>query len=93
MRLPETRDLIVRRLEFPATCDEAIEEIGDVVIESPNGYEEKISDALVRCGDDSFNSPDELYDMMVSGLSEEFVGRKRYDDRGPNPEGDSEVSF
>jgi hypothetical protein len=93
MRLPETRDIIVRRMEFPVSCEEAKEEIGDVVIESPSGYEETVSDALERCGGDSFETADELYDMMVSGLSEEFVGRKGYDDRGPNPMDDREVSF
>jgi len=93
MRLPETRNLIVKEIEFPISCEDAVEEIGDVRIESPNGYEEAISDALGRCGDETFGSADELYDTVVSSVSEEFVGRKGYDDRGPNPGDGEEISF
>jgi hypothetical protein len=93
MRLPEVRDVIIRRIDFPVSCEEAEEELGEVVMESPSGYEETVSDSLGRCGEASFESPDELYDTIVSGLSEEFVGRKGYDDRGPNLTDDGEVSF
>lgn len=92
MRLPETRDLIVGEVEFPATCEEVEEALGDVYIESPLGSEEKLKDVLGRCGEQEFESADELYDTVVGNVSEAHVGRKKYDDRGPNL-GGNEVSF
>jgi len=94
MRLPETRDVIVNRLDFPVGCEEAMEELGDVSIESPQGEEEKLSDVIGRCGEREFESADELYDSIVGSVGAEHVGRQGYDDRGPNiGEEGEEVSF
>jgi len=93
MRLPETRDVIVNRLSFPVGCEEAMDEIGDLAIESPQGNEERLSEIIGRCGEREFESADELYDSIVGSVSAEHVGRQGYDDRGPSLEGGEEVSF
>ncbi len=92
MRIPETRDLMVSELDFPASCDEVKEAIGDVRLESPLGSEEVLRDVLGRCGVQKFESADELYDTVVGNVSGEHIGRKKYDDRGPSL-GDDGVSF
>lgn len=94
MRLPETRDVIVNRLSFPVECEDAMDELDDVAIESPQGDEEKLSKVIGRCGEREFESADELYDSIVGSVGAEHVGRQGYDDRGPNlgDEGE-EVSF
>jgi hypothetical protein len=92
MRIPEIRNLIVREIEFPVSCNEVKETIGDVCIETPLGSEEELDDVLGRCGAREFKSADELYDAVVGNVSGEHIGRKKYDDRGPSL-GQNEVSF
>lgn len=96
MRLPEARDLFVRELTFPATREEAIDAAGDRVLEMPNGGTETVGEVLDRGSPEEFNSVDELYDSLMLFVSEGFVGRQSYDDRGgthSDSEGQEEVSF
>lgn len=95
MRLPETRDLFARELQFPATRDAVVEAVGDETVEAPNGKSETIAEVLDRSSRDEFRSTDELYDEMMAFVSDAFIGRKYYDDRGGQPEdGETEeVSF
>lgn len=83
LRAAKTRD-ITSRVNFPASCDEVTEEIGDVRLESPRGKEEEISEVIGRCGEREFTNADELHNSIVGNVSGEHVGRKRYDDRGPS---------
>lgn len=92
MRIPETRDLIVSEIDFPASRSEVEDAIGDVCLENPGGSEEELREVLERCGVREFESADELYDAVVGNVSAGHVGRRNYDDRGPNL-GDEEVSF
>lgn len=97
MRLPETRDMFARELEFPVSCAVVVEQVGDVRLEAPGGGidgDETVGEILGRCSEQEFRSSDELYDSLVGLVSEEFVGRKHYDDRGSQPaDPESEVSF
>lgn len=92
MRIPETRDLIVNEITFPASRGEVEDAIGEVCLESPGGSEEELREVLNRCGVDEFESADELYDTVVGNVSGDHIGRKKYDDRGPSL-GQDEVSF
>jgi hypothetical protein len=93
IRLPETRDLFSRELEFPVTCEAVADSVGDVELESPSGSAERIGTVLDRCETDEFASPDELYGALVTFVAEAYVGRKGYDDRGSTVAHDDEVSF
>jgi len=95
MRLSETRDLFARRLEFPVTCDAVRESVGETELEAPTGGSERIDQVLDRCDTDEFASPDELYGTLMTFVSDEFIGRKYYDDRGSSPTapGEEEVQF
>jgi hypothetical protein len=93
IRLPETRDLFSRELEFPVTCEAAVDSVGEVELESPSGTAERIGTVLDRCGTEEFDSPDEIYAALVTFVGEAYVGRKGYDDRGSNVGRDDEVSF
>jgi hypothetical protein len=94
MRLPETRDLFAQNLTFPVTCETVVETIGDAELEAPNGETETI-DGVLDCSGREFDSADELYNELMTFVSESFIGRKFYDDRGSQPSGDDreEVSF
>ena len=93
IRLPEARDLFGRELTFPVTCAQAREEVGDVPLASPGGDDETVGDALDRCETREFDSADELYSALLTFLSESYVGRKGYDDRGTTVGYTDEVSL
>ncbi len=94
MRLSETRDLFVSELTFPVAREQVIEQLGEAEIDPPAGEPETIGEIIDRAQRDEFRSPDELYDALVGFVGDQYVGRKFYDDRGPNTGIDSEeVSF
>lgn len=95
MRLPETRDLFARELEFPVTREVVLETVGDTELEAPTGHNETIREVLERCDTDEFVSPDGLYGTLMTFVSDGFIGRKYYDDRGgsSDPEDMGEVQF
>ncbi len=96
MRLPETRDLFARKLQFPVTRALVLETVGDTELHAPGGENKTISDVIERCETDEFESADDLYDSMMTFVGDEFIGRKYYDDRGgvgPSHDGEGEVNF
>jgi hypothetical protein len=93
IRLSETRDLFVQELTFPAECEEVVAACGDVTLQSPGGDNEAIGDVLARCDSETFESTDELVDTVMLWVSNDYVGRVGYDDRGNNPAYDDEVSL
>lgn len=94
MRLPEVRDLFARELTFPVSTDRVIDVVGDRELEAPDGTSETIESVLERCSESEFDSADLLYDTLISLVSDSFIGRKFYDDRGSQPmDEEEEVSF
>ena len=93
IRLSETRDLFSQELTFPVTCEEVIEDCGDVGLQGPGGVDDTIADVFDRCESTEFGSTDELVDTLMMYVSEDYVGRVGYDDRGDNPGYDDEVSL
>jgi hypothetical protein len=94
MRLSETRDLFADRLEFPTDRDAVVAAVGSIELDAPMGDPESIEEVLGRSGTDEFDSPDELYDALVTFVGDQYIGRKFYDDRGSQGGIDTEeVSF
>lgn len=94
MRISETRDLFASRIEFPEEKDAVIDRVGDVMLETPHGDEsESLADVIERSGVHEYSSVDELYDCIIGNVGDGFVGRKYYDDRGPNYGDVEQVSF
>lgn len=85
MRLPETRDLFARKLEFPVAHETVLNAVGDTELEAPTGSNETIGEILERCETDEFVSADDLYGSLMTFVSDGFIGRKYYDDRGSMP--------
>lgn len=94
MRLPETRDLFARELEFPTTREAVLEAVGDEELHAPAGQNETIAEVLQRCDTQEFQTVDSLYGTLMAFVSDAFIGRKYYDDRGGQAGmDDEEVSF
>jgi hypothetical protein len=96
MRLPETRDLFARKLQFPVTRTTVMETVGGTELDPPSGDNTTIGDVIERCDIAEFESADTLYDTLLTFVGEEFIGRKYYDDRGgvgQSLDDDQEVNF
>lgn len=94
MRLSTARDRFVSEFTFPVTREEVIEQLGDVEIEGPTNNPETVGEVLERTDEQSFPSPDALYDTIIASVGTQYVGRRFYDDRGSNVGIDiDEVSF
>ena len=95
MRLPETRDLFARKLEFPVPRETVVETVGSTELTPPDGENTTIQSVIERSEVEEFASADDLYDTLMSRVGAQFVGRRYYDDRGSMPKQDdeSEVSF
>lgn len=95
MRLPETRDLFARSLEFPASRGTVVEAVGSTELSPPDGESTTIGTVIERSDVEEFSSADDLYDTLMTVVGARFVGRRYYDDRGSTPTQDdeSEVSF
>lgn len=87
IRIPRLLEWLSTELEFPITRDDLAEEVGDVYIEAPDlGDSERLESIVERSGDtDYYRSASDLYESILCGLDEEYIGRKYYDDRGLNP--------
>lgn len=95
MRLPETRDLFARELHFPASADDVEDRIGETELDAPTGKTETIEEIIRRSSEEEFRSADELYDTLITFVSDAFIGRKYYDGRGHSSQEteEEEVSF
>ena len=95
MRLPETRDLFARKLEFPVPRETVVETVGSTELSPPGGESTTIQSVIERSDIEEFGSADDLYDTLMSLVGARFVGRRYYDDRGsmPTQNDESEVSF
>ncbi|WP_435366055.1 hypothetical protein [Haloarchaeobius sp. DYHT-AS-18] len=73
-------------LSFPIDQHSVIEQLGATEIEAPDAQEtETISTIIGHVGQETYASADELFTTIIGNVSDEYIGRKYYDDRGTNP--------
>ncbi len=85
MRLREVRDEIDDCVDCPADRSTVLDRIGNEKLEAPGGDPETVAQVLGRDSTETYYSTAEVYESILCNLSEAYVGRKNYDDRGPNP--------
>ncbi len=73
---------VLEDVSYPITIDELVEQHGDHSIERTNAEPITIQELFDSMGDDTFESPDEVRQMMLNLMPEESVGREGYSDRG-----------
>ncbi|MFD1599123.1 hypothetical protein [Halobellus rarus] len=101
MKINELFDFLDDELEYPIDHDAMIERIGDVEIGTPADQKsDTVSTIVSGVGQETYGSADELYKTIIGNVSDEYIGRKYYDDRGGNPaesesapKDDANVSF
>jgi len=82
MNPTETYDRFATKFSYPIDSEEIIAAAGDTDIESPTGTPDTIATVLDRTETRTFRSPRELHETILGNLGEQYIGRKKYDDRG-----------
>ena len=69
-------------LSYPITADELVERYGDRKIERTNAEPISIEELFDYMGDDTFESEEQLRQMILGQMPRDSVGRTNYTDRG-----------
>lgn len=86
MKINDLPEWVETEFEFPLTRAVIIDRAGDLEIDAPDRSDsETLATLLERSGDESYESSNDLLDTIRGNLSDEYIGRKFYDDRGNNP--------
>ena len=86
MLLSELPEHLETTLTYPVELDTVLEQEGHVEIEAPDARDsETIRSVLEPLNRDSFESSRDLFNTIYGNVSDEYIGRKFYDDRGRNP--------
>lgn len=85
MNIGELPPYLETQLEYPINRTDVIERIGDVPLEGPRESHDDIGTILERLEEDTYLSADDLFISILGTVSDRYIGRKYYDDRGTNP--------
>lgn len=86
VRIADLPEWIEREFEFPTTRATVVERFGGMKVDAPDhASSESLSTILERGGAERYRSSTELMEVISGSLSDVYIGRKYYDDRGHNP--------
>lgn len=86
MNIDGLESFLKTELAYSIDQQSVLEQIGGVEIDAPDDTEtETVSTIIGAVGQQTYDSADELFQTIVGNLSDEYIGRKFYDDRGANP--------
>lgn len=86
MNIRDLSDFLEGELTYPIDQASVIDQIGTIEIDAPNIDDtELISEIIDRVGEETYDSPAELFETIIGNLNDDYIGRKFYDDRGGNP--------
>jgi hypothetical protein len=83
---------VFREISYPVTTDELIDEHGDETLERTNADPISIEELFSYSGDESFESEDELRQMILAQMPRDSEGRVGYSDRGGSTPETTEAS-
>lgn len=75
-------DPVLEDLSYPITVDELVDEHGDRTIERTNADPISIGELFASTGEDTFESPQEIRQGLLTLMPADSVGRQDYSDRG-----------
>ncbi|WP_267641389.1 hypothetical protein [Haloarchaeobius amylolyticus] len=101
MQLGNLEAYLETELQYPIELESVLDRIGALEVEAPNESDtDTVAAILGPLGSDRYNSAQELLETILGNLSEEYIGRKFYDDRGGNhlevaagPRDEADISF
>lgn len=86
MLLSNLQAFLDAEFTYPIELGTVLEQAGTVRIEGENAEDaETLESILGPLGTDSFESAEALFETVYGNVTDDFIGRKYYDDRGSNP--------
>lgn len=82
MHVSDAEQLAEQACEFPVDRDDVVSDLGEVKLTAPSGESLTLGEVLERSEKATYHSSVDLYTSIQGNLTDAFVGRKRYDDRG-----------
>ena len=75
-------DPVLEGLDYPVTSEEFVADHGDHTIERTNADPITVGELFEGIGDDTFESPEEIRQSILTYMPADSVGRQQYSDRG-----------
>ncbi len=86
MEIGQLSDYLEEELSYSIGQSAVLEQIGSVMIDAPDAQEtETVSTIIGPLGDQTYDCAAELFETIIGNVSDDYIGRKFYDDRGANP--------
>lgn len=84
-KIEELPAFLTEEVVYPIDQGTVIDRYGTIIIEAPNRQESKTIEGIIgTLSTETYDTPDELFDTIIGNVSDEYIGRKYYDDRGNN---------
>jgi hypothetical protein len=78
----EDIDALLENVTYPVTANELVERHGERTIERTNADSITLQELLEPLDDETFETPDDVNQILMSLMPTESVGREEYSDRG-----------
>jgi hypothetical protein len=86
MKLEELQTFLETELVYAIDQTDVLEQIGSIEIGAPGERENETIESIIgSAGQETYHSAGELFETIIGNVSDEYIGRKFYDDRGGNP--------
>lgn len=83
---------VLEELSYPITSTELVEQHGERQLARTNADPISLRELFEFMGEDSFESPEAVRQMILSQMPRESVGRRQYSDRGGTLPGEEDAS-
>lgn len=81
MDFHDVRDHLDQQFEFPVDHAVLVEQVGDVELDGSSTDPETVETVLGRTEKSSYGSAEDVHDLLIGTVTDEYIGRKFYDDR------------
>jgi hypothetical protein len=85
MNITKVRETLDQEYNFPIDQETLVEQVGDTKLEALEAQAtetETIATVLARTEESTFQSVDDAYHAIIGAITDAYIGRKYYDDRG-----------
>jgi len=73
---------VLDRVSYPVTADEFVDQYGDHTLGRTNADPISVAELFEYMGEDTFDSPESVRQMLLSQMPRNSEGRTNYSDRG-----------
>lgn len=85
MDFSKVRETLGQECNFPVDQETLVEQVGDTKLEALEAQAteaETIATVLDRTEESTYQSVDDAYHAIIGTVTDAYIGRKHYDDRG-----------